>query len=81
MNDATKKIVMAVLSTLAESESGIPESMIYLAVGADLATCNTVCGAMQHASLITIRGNYVELTAEGRKLGDKINNALATAAE
>ena len=71
--------VTVILSTLAEmKDGGAPESVIYLAIGADLERSNRLLGAATRAGWIRIsRSHYVTLTAEGRKLGDAINEQLA----
>ena len=77
--DRIKQTVTAVLSTLAECDSGMPESHIYRALGTDLDGANQITRIMTGAELITISGNYIELTAKGRELGEQINAHLAKA--
>ena len=71
--------VYGVLGTLAESDdsgSGIPESYAYLALGSDMELWTTV-RAVICPDWVSIKGNLIRLTTEGRELGTAINQALA----
>lgn len=77
--DELFKIVAAILTSLHESDSGTPESMLYIVCGMDMDKWNYVRGIMLRADWISIKGNYVTLTAGGTKTAIEINAALAKA--
>ena len=74
-----KTAIYSVLSTLAEEDdlsTGIPESYAYIALGSDMQLWNTV-RAVICPDWVSIKGNLIRLTTEGRELGTAINQALA----
>jgi hypothetical protein len=77
----TKQILLtrvaATLTTLAECDGGSPESMLYLAFGSDIEEWQVLRNILLQAKLVTIKANYVQLTADGRKKAEEINAALA----
>ena len=78
-----KQAIYTTLSALAEVPEddflgGAPESHIYIAAcGSDLAVWECARELMKGRGWITVRGNVVRLTTEGRTLGQQINAALA----
>lgn len=66
--------IVAILTTLAECE-GSPESMIYLAIGADLNRWYQLKAALVSTDLIHEEYNFVTITDKGRVLAEKINAA------
>ena len=70
--------VAAVLTTALETEpSPFPESMAYLAMGADLSAWGTVKGVLLGGGMVTVDGNAIQLTDKGRDLAQKCNAALS----
>jgi hypothetical protein len=70
--------VAAVLTTALETEpSPFPESMAYLAMGADLGKWETVKQALTFASLITCEGHDIQLTTKGREVAKQCAEVLA----
>lgn len=65
--------VAAVLSTLVEAGSGMPESTGYLALGMNLDDWQLIKRVMIEAGYINVQNHYVTLTAAGRVKGDEIN--------
>ena len=72
--------IAAVVTTLAESGGGAPETMIYMALECDLRRWDALRMAMIGAELISESGNYVTITRKGRILAAKIETALAQGA-
>lgn len=80
MNAAANKLasqISAVVTTLAEFNTGCPSSSIYLAMGCDYSAWAGLSSVMERANLITVRNHFVTLTAKGKKLADDINQVLA----
>jgi len=71
------QLACAILSTLAETDEGTPESNLYLACGMDAAMWAGLRGVLLRTRLISISNHFVELTPTGRKLGDEVLAALA----
>lgn len=71
-----KQLIYVTLGTLAETNDGTPESMLYIGVcGSDIHKWEQLKGILLMMELITISGNFVTLTSKGKELGDKINEA------
>jgi hypothetical protein len=76
--DQLMTYVAAVLTTALETEpSPFPESMAYLAMGADLSKWEIVKGTLTHAGWAKFAGHSIQLTDEGRKIATHCNAALA----
>lgn len=76
-NELMTKVV-AVLTTLVETNSGSPESMLYIGVcGMDMDKWMTLREILIKTGFVTIRGNYVTLTKLGKETGEKLNTVLA----
>ena len=75
-----KSAIYSILSALAEGEEyrcdGIPESHAYLALGSDMELWNAV-RAVISPDWVSISGNLLTLTTDGRELGTAISQALA----
>lgn len=70
--------VAAILTTALETEpSAFPESMAYLAMGADLSKWQAVKQILVGSGLIEVNGYSIELTTKGRELARRCNAALA----
>lgn len=74
-NDLTA-LVAATVSTLAETNSGAPESTLYLLCGTDMRKWQLLRQVLVSADLVTIRANFVTLTDKGRELGARLNTAI-----
>ena len=73
-----KELIYITLVTLAETDNGTPESMIYLGVcNSDIHRWEQLRGILTRGKFITISGNFVTLTDKGRRVGDVVNEALA----
>ena len=73
-----KELVYITLGTLAETNNGTPESMIYLGVcKSDIRKWEQLRGILLRGEFVTISGNFVTLTDKGRRVGDIVNEALA----
>jgi hypothetical protein len=71
----------AILTTLDEEPSGgCPESHLYIALGMDLQKWHAVRDFLQSFDWITIRVNWVEITAEGRDIAAKVTAAQSAPA-
>jgi hypothetical protein len=76
----TMQNLAAVCSAMAEAPNHpMPESYLYLAIGADLPAWEEVKAAMIAASLATFEADTVTLTEKGQRLGEQINARLAQA--
>ena len=73
--------VIAVLTTLEELGTGTPESMVYLALGMNLATYGQVRDILLRMKWVTIKANYIELTQAGKDKAVEINNQLKVGAK
>ena len=69
--------VAALVLALRESRTGIPESYVYVALGMDLERYNSTRNLSVKAGLISVSGNFVELTEKGATLADQINAELS----
>lgn len=68
-------VVAAILTTLHETgNTGCPESMLYILCGMDMGKWNTVRNVM--APWLSIKGNFVTLTAKGTDMAIQVQNAL-----
>ena len=79
MDKKTMQDIAVIVTTLAEVD-GSPESMLYLAIGADLEYWNTIKYALVSTDLIHEEYNFVTITDKGRALADKINSAMKVSA-
>lgn len=70
------KYLCAILTTLNEVDFA-PESMIYLAIGADLSKWQSLKGMLCAAGLATSEHYAMRITAKGRELAAKINALVA----
>ena len=78
-NEANKYLV-AILTTAAETEpASFPESMAYLAMGADLGKWEFIRGLLAHCGLMTFEGHDCKLTDEGRRIAAKIQDSMKAA--
>lgn len=68
--------VAATITTLAET-NGSPESMLYLAFGADIHEWQVLRDILLKAGYVKISGNYVTLTTLGKVTADRLNKALS----
>jgi hypothetical protein len=71
------KYLCAILTTLAEVPFA-PESMIYLAMGADLSKWQTLKALLCSSGLATSENYAMSITAKGRELAAKINAMIAS---
>lgn len=67
--------IAATLTTLNET-GGSPESMIYLAFGANLDEWVTLKTILLESKMISVRGNYVTLTELGKKTAEEIDSKI-----
>jgi hypothetical protein len=70
------KYLCAILTTLNEVEFA-PESMIYLAIGADMGKWETLKYMLVSARLATSEDSAMRITPRGRELAEKINAMVA----
>ena len=68
--------VAAIITTLLET-GGSPESMLYIFCDMDMDNWTKMSYILTTADLVTIKGNYVTLTENGRKAAEKINQAIS----
>lgn len=76
-NELLTKIA-AILTTLLET-GGSPESMLYIFCDMDMDKWTKMRYILTTAEFVTIKGNYVTLTAVGREKAELINKALVKA--
>jgi len=67
--------IAAILATLEET-NGSPESMLYIFCGMNMDDYQAIRGILVDAGYVTIKGNYVTLTASGRETARKINSVI-----
>jgi hypothetical protein len=77
-NEANKYLC-AILTTLAEVEFA-PESMIYLAIGADMHKWEILKAILCSSGLATSDNHAMSITAKGKELATKINDCMKGAA-
>lgn len=65
----------AVVTTLDET-NGTPESMLYIFCDMDMQAYEILRNVLVKADLVTIRGNYVTLTQNGKETAQKLNAAI-----
>lgn len=70
--------IAAVLSALKET-NGSPESMLYIFFDMNMDVWTRVREVLISENLISIKGNYVTLTAYGLKKATQIDEAVAKA--
>ena len=76
--DQLMTYVAAVLTTALETEpSPFPESMAYLAMGADLSKWETVKRVLTVSGWVTTEGHSIQLTDKGRDIAQQCNAALS----
>jgi hypothetical protein len=71
------QLFAAVLTTLHEVGTGCPESTIYLALGMNMDVYLAIRNLMVASKLITVKGNYITITAKGHEMAIKCNEAVA----
>ena len=71
------KYLCAILTTLNEVAFA-PESMIYLAIGADLSKWQTLKVLLCSAGLATSENYAMRITAKGKELAGKINAMMTS---
>lgn len=70
-------IFAAILVILADEAEGCPESTLYMVCRMDMGKWETVRRVlMGNPPLVTIKGHWVTLTADGKTMAAKINAAL-----
>ena len=68
----------AVLTTALETEpQPFPETMAYLALGADMGKWEAVRSVLTQGGFATMDGNAIALTPKGCELAEKLNAAMA----
>jgi hypothetical protein len=70
-------LIAAILTSLHEADSGAPESTFYILCGMDMDKWNTIRGIMLRANWISIKGNFVNLTAKGTATAIEISRRIA----
>lgn len=78
-NELTARVA-AILTTLEETNSGTPESNLYLFCGTNMDDWLLVRRMLVNCGYVTITSSWVELTEKGREVAEKINGALKNAA-
>lgn len=68
--------IAAVIATLDET-NGSPESMLYIFFDMNMDLWMKVRAILIESDMITIKGNYVTLTAKGKETAQKINQKIA----
>jgi hypothetical protein len=66
------KKTAAIIATLGET-GGSPESMLYIFLDMDMDLWTIVRNILVESKMIQIRSYYVTLTAEGKRIADKLN--------
>jgi hypothetical protein len=79
--DQIKQDVMSILMALAETSDGlpIPRTMIYMALGCDLARYERAERFLIKARMVKATSETVRLTARGQETGDLINAKMGAA--
>ena len=67
--------VAAILTTLLEV-SGAPESQFYIFCDMDMDKWNYIRNFLIAQKWISVKGNYVTLTTEGKEIAEKLNAAI-----
>jgi hypothetical protein len=70
-------LVAAVLTTLAETNSGAPESQLYILCGMDMERYSILRNALLQCKFVKISGNFVTLTTEGKIAADRLLAVIA----
>lgn len=81
MNEKQFKVyLLTALSTIAESEGGVPNGHLYTALMGKLTfdQYSAVIATAKRAGWIKESGNLLTCTPEGKVLGDKVSKAFAT---
>ena len=65
------RYIAAVLTTLAELDTGCPESTVYMAMGMNIHQYGELREVLVGSGLVTVSGHYIELTPKGRELAAK----------
>ena len=68
--------IAAILTALAET-NGTPESMLYIFCEMDMQAYETIRDILVRAKYVTIKGNYVTLTNNGKEMAQKIEAQMA----
>ena len=67
--------IAAIVTTLNETD-GAPESMLYIFLDMNMDEWQTMRHLLVSNGLITIKGNYVTLTEQGKETARKLNKAI-----
>lgn len=79
-NDEANKYLMAILTAALETEPAhCPETMVYLAIGADFTKWQFLKSLLSGAGLATFEGHSLRLTDKGREMARKINAFIKAA--
>jgi hypothetical protein len=68
--------VAAIITTLLET-GGSPESMLYIFCDMDVDKWQMMRSILLKVGFVTIKGNYVTLTENGRIKAEKINQVIS----
>ena len=68
--------VAAVLTALAETNSGTPESMLYILCDMDMSKWEILRHVLLGAGFVTIKGNFVTLTESGKETAIKLESVI-----
>ena len=68
--------IAAIIATLDET-NGSPESMLYIFFDMNMDVWTKVKTILIDADMITIKGNYVTLTAKGKETAKLLNEKLS----
>jgi hypothetical protein len=77
MNNQMLAKVAAIITTLAETADGCPESTLYIFCDMNMDTWQRMRAVLVGSDLVKISGYWASLTPLGRTTADKINTALA----
>lgn len=67
--------IAAIVTTLEET-NGSPESMLYIFCEMDMTAYQAIRDILVRGKLVTIKGNYVTLTSEGKETARKLNEVI-----
>lgn len=76
MKDELLLVFAASITTLAEEDKSVPESVLYMLCNMNMSTYEKLRNMLISGEFVTIKSNLVTITDAGKALAAKINSVM-----
>lgn len=76
MNKQDMMVKIAAIVSALDETGGSPESMLYIFCNMNIHEYNTIRDILVQGGLVTVKGNFVTLTAKGQDTAKELNKVL-----